>query len=70
MALRVQDLVNLAIKIRDEFNILFLVADETFLPLLIENEINFICLHCKDSKYYVKKAIHKKRYVLKFLETF
>ncbi|WP_044419399.1 hypothetical protein [Halarcobacter anaerophilus] len=60
MALRVQDLVNLAIKIRDEFNILFLVADENYTPLLKKNDIDFICLHCKKSKRFIKKSFSQR----------
>jgi hypothetical protein len=60
MSIRVEDLVNLAIKIKDEFEVLFIVQDDTFCPLLIKNNIKYICLHCKEDEYYVSKSISQR----------
>lgn len=71
MALRVQDLVNIALKIRDEFEVLFIVSDNTYEELLIKHNINYICLHCENSPYYVRKSyshqIMRSKYIGKFL---
>lgn len=60
MAPRVENLVVLANELKSAFNILFIVPDESYTPLLIENHLEYICIHCKSSKFYHNQSFSQR----------
>lgn len=65
-----QEMILLAKVLKSNFNIKFIINDESFIPSLQEEDIEYICIHCKNSIYNKNsffKSILNNKFISKFL---